>query len=50
VDAVLDWALPGAPAAPLRSPLITYLGAAPSALKLAGLLRLVFSSPSYQMN
>jgi len=50
VDAVLDWALPGADPAPLRPTLISYLGAAPSALKLAGLLRLVFSSPSYQMN
>jgi hypothetical protein len=50
VAALLDRALPGAPLAPLQGPLVTYLGGATGPLKLAGLWRLVLSSPSYQLN
>jgi len=50
VDSTLALALPGADPAPLRGSLITYLGSDTSALKLTGLLRLVLSSPTYQLN
>ncbi len=50
VDTALALALPGADPAPLRGSLITYLGSDTSALKLSGLLRLVLSSPTYQLN
>ncbi|HUS15733.1 MAG TPA: DUF1800 family protein, partial [Chloroflexia bacterium] len=51
LDGVLEWMLPGAATAPLRPSLLTYLGrGTPSPLKLYGLVRLVISSPSYQMN
>jgi uncharacterized protein (DUF1800 family) len=49
-DSLLADALPGAPADALRGSLITYLGGNPNAVKLAGALRLVLSSPAYQLN
>ncbi|MGI8586466.1 MAG: DUF1800 domain-containing protein [Chloroflexia bacterium] len=46
----LEWAMPAAPAAPLQQDLTAYLGSGSNPVKTAGLLRLVFSSPSYQLN
>ena len=50
VDGVLELALYTTPSAPLRATLLSYLGGDQSATKLYGLLRLVLSSPSYQLN
>jgi len=50
VDGVLEMTLHATAAAVLRQDLLAYLGGDTSDRKLAGMLRLVFSSPSYQMN
>jgi hypothetical protein len=50
VDTLLALFVGAAEPSAVRQTLLDYLGAAPSDLKIRGLIRLIVSSPSYQMN